>query len=82
MSGAKALLPSALEADLRNAFWQQAATIPDGSRIKNCIQCGSCTGSCPVSHAMDITPRQIVALFRAGRLEDILRSRAIWMCAS
>jgi heterodisulfide reductase subunit C len=82
MSHTATLRPSSKEAELRAAFWDQAATFPDGMKIKNCIQCGSCTGSCPVSHAMDITPRQIVALFRAGFLEDILRSRAIWMCAS
>jgi heterodisulfide reductase subunit C len=70
------------EAELRAAFWDQVATFPDGYKIRNCIQCGNCTGSCPVAHAMDITPRQIVALFRGGHLEDILRSRAIWMCAS
>jgi heterodisulfide reductase subunit C len=70
------------EAELRAAFWDQMATFPDGYKIRNCIQCGSCTGSCPVAHAMDITPREIVALFRAGFLEDILRSKAIWMCAS
>jgi heterodisulfide reductase subunit C len=71
-----------LEAELRAAYWDQVASFPDGYKVKNCIQCGSCTGSCPVSHAMDITPRQIVALFRAGYLEDILRSRALWICAS
>ncbi len=70
------------EADLRAAFWQQVATFPDGYKIRNCIQCGSCTGSCPVAHAMDRTPRELVALFRAGFLEDILQSRAIRMCAS
>ena len=31
---------------------------------------------------MDITPRQTVALFRAGRIEEILHSRTIWICAS
>lgn len=70
------------EAELRSAFWEQMATFPDGYKIRNCIQCGSCTGSCPAAYAMDITPREIVALFRAGFLEDILRSRAIWICAS
>ena len=71
-----------LEAELRAAYWDQVATFPDGYKVKNCIQCGTCTGTCPVSHAMDITPRQIVALFRAGYLEDILRSRSLWICAS
>jgi heterodisulfide reductase subunit C len=31
---------------------------------------------------MDVQPRQIVAYFRAGDLESILRSRTIWICAS
>lgn len=70
------------EADLRAAFWDQVSTFPRGDKIRNCIQCGSCTASCPVSYAMDYTPRQIVALFRAGYLEEILRSRTIWICAS
>jgi heterodisulfide reductase subunit C len=70
------------ESELRSAFWDQVRSFPDGQKIKNCIQCGTCTGSCPVSYAMDITPRETVALFRAGRLEDILHSRTIWICAS
>jgi len=70
------------ESELRDAFWEQVETIPHGEKIKDCIQCGTCTGACPISYMMDITPRQIVALFRAGRLEDILKSRTIWICAS
>jgi heterodisulfide reductase subunit C len=70
------------EAELRAAFWNQVRSFPEGEKIKLCLQCGTCTGTCPVSYAMDVTPRQIVALFRAGMIEDILRSRAIWLCAS
>jgi len=70
------------EAELRDAFWEQVKSIPRGDKILNCIQCGTCTGSCPVSYMMDITPREIVALFRAGHLEEILNSRTIWICAS
>lgn len=70
------------EAELRAAFWDQVATFPDGEKIRQCIQCGTCSGSCPVASAMDLMPREVVALFRAGFLEEILRSRTIWMCAS
>jgi heterodisulfide reductase subunit C len=70
------------EAELRAAFWEQVDSFPDGHKIKKCLQCGTCTGACPVSEFMDITPRQTVAMFRAGRLDDILRSKTIWMCAS
>ena len=37
------------EAELRAAFWDQVATFPNGSKIRDCIQCGTCTGSCPVA---------------------------------
>jgi len=70
------------EAELRASFWQQVKSIPHGEKIKECIQCGTCSGSCPVSYMMDVTPRQTVALLRAGRIEDILQSRTIWLCAS
>jgi len=70
------------EAELRRAFWEQVKSFPDGTKITNCLQCGSCTGTCPVSYAMDMTPRQMVAMFRAGMIEDILQGRAIWLCAS
>lgn len=31
---------------------------------------------------MDISPRKVIALFRAGQIEEILRSCTIWICAS
>jgi len=70
------------EAELRAAFWEQVGSFPEGYKIKRCLQCGTCTGTCPVSYAMDITPRQAIALFRAGHIEDVLHSRTIWLCAS
>ncbi len=87
MKTAKTLLkiPGVLgkkEKELRDAFLLQVANIPGGESIKKCIQCGTCTGSCPVSYTMDITPREVIALFRAGDMESILSSRTIWICAS
>lgn len=70
------------EAVLRRVFLEQVNLIPAGERINRCIQCGTCTGSCPVSYAMDISPRQLIALFRAGEMERIMKSRTIWICAS
>lgn len=70
------------EKELRIAFLEEIDHIPGGSRLNQCIQCGTCSGSCPVSYAMDFSPRQVVALFRAGAIETLLRSRTIWICAS
>lgn len=70
------------EALLRETFLEEVERIPGGDRLRRCIQCGTCSGSCPVSYAMDVQPRQLVGLFRAGDLDSIMRSRAIWICAS
>ena len=70
------------ERELRKTFLEQARLVPGAERITRCLQCGTCTGSCPVSYAMDISPRMVIALFRAGEIGEILRSRTIWICAS
>src|SRR5512136_294053 len=75
MNGKIEVLPRK-EAELRAAFWEQVGSFPEGFKIKRCLQCGTCTGTCPVSYAMDLTPRQVVAMFRAGHIEEI------WLCAS
>lgn len=70
------------ERDLKVRFLQQVSNIPDGKNLSKCIQCGTCTGSCPASYSMDVTPRELIALFRAGDIGSILASRTIWICAS
>jgi quinone-modifying oxidoreductase, subunit QmoC len=63
-------------------FLDEVYALPGGEKIKDCIQCGTCSGSCPVSWAMEETPRQIFAMIRAGMRDQILESLTIWTCAS
>ena len=55
---------------------------PGCDRIWSCIQCGTCSGTCPLSIYMDFTPRRIIALVREGFRSDALSSQTIWLCAS
>jgi len=68
--------------ELNQIFLEDVYNIPEGENIKQCIQCGTCSGSCPTSYAMDYTPREIIAAFRAGMLDRVLKSNTVWMCAS
>jgi heterodisulfide reductase subunit C len=68
--------------ELNRLFLRELRLVPEWEKIKACIQCGTCTASCPTSWAMDIKPREIVGLFRAGRLDKVLRSNTVWLCAS
>ena len=56
--------------------------VPGIEKVSHCIQCGTCSGSCPVSWAMEDTPRKVFALIRAGMRDRVLDSTAIWTCAS
>jgi len=61
---------------------EQVLKFPGCERVSSCIQCGTCTGTCPLSIYMDYTPRKVIGLIREGFREDALSCRTIWLCAS
>ncbi|MFC1858507.1 4Fe-4S dicluster domain-containing protein [Thermodesulfobacteriota bacterium] len=50
-------------------------------KVQACIQCGTCTGSCPNAFAMDYTPRQLWRMVLFGKEEDIFRSKTFALCS-
>jgi len=60
----------------------QITQLPGCEKLFSCIQCGTCSGTCPLSIYMDYTPRRIINLVREGFREDALASQTIWLCAS
>lgn len=55
---------------------------PGCEGLFSCLQCGACSGTCPLSIYMDFGPRRIIALVREGFRTAALRSETIWLCAS
>jgi quinone-modifying oxidoreductase, subunit QmoC len=55
---------------------------PGCEGVFSCLQCGVCSGTCPLSIYMDFSPRRIIALVREGFRKDALSSKTIWLCAS
>ncbi len=55
---------------------------PGGESLAQCLQCGSCGGSCPSAPDMDASPRLLFALVMAGMEEEVLRSNTPWYCVS
>ena len=51
-------------------------------KLHECYQCGKCTAGCPMAHAMDVMPRELVHYMQLGMMEEILASKSIWLCAS
>ena len=63
-------------------FIEEISAIPGGENIRLCIQCGTCTASCPNADRMEHTPSQLIAMARAGMREEVLSSNAMWYCLS
>lgn len=63
-------------------FVDEVTKLPNCDNIMTCIQCGTCTASCPVSKYMTYSPRQIFAMIRSNLKEEVLASDTIWYCAS
>jgi quinone-modifying oxidoreductase subunit QmoC len=70
------------EADKVPGFGDEVRRVPGCERLYSCIQCGTCSGVCPLSIYMDYSPRQIMALVRSDFKNEALRSHTIWLCAS
>jgi len=63
-------------------FLDEVAATPGGSQIRSCIQCGVCSGTCPMAGEMEYPPRKIIAMIRAGMREEVLSSNSMWHCLS
>lgn len=68
--------------ELSNELLEKVYALPHGEKIKECIQCGTCSASCPSASAMEYSPREIIAALRAGMLDKVLNANTVWMCVS
>lgn len=65
--------------DLNFARWVYD-NVEGGDRLAMCMQCGMCSGSCPIGTSMDHGPRKLFMMIRAGMKEAVLTSNTIWNC--
>lgn len=63
-------------------FVEELLAMPGAETLLKCMQCGTCSGSCPTSFKMDFSPRRLITMIRAGMKKEVLHSEAIWLCAS
>jgi heterodisulfide reductase subunit C len=53
-----------------------------GQNVKLCMQCGTCSASCPMMDHMGMSPRQIMHFLQFGLEEHIEAYNTYWICAS
>ncbi|MCB2264470.1 MAG: 4Fe-4S dicluster domain-containing protein [Candidatus Thiosymbion ectosymbiont of Robbea hypermnestra] len=67
----------------RNRFLREVeANVEQGEWVKMCIQCGACSGSCPLGKFWDHPPQEIFMMIRAGKRREVLTTDAMWLCTS
>jgi len=67
----------------RNNFLKEVEShVEEGEWVKMCMQCGVCSGSCPLGNAWAHPPQEIFMMIRAGKREEVLSSDSMWMCTS
>ena len=54
----------------------------DATKLGTCIQCGTCSSSCPTYFAMDVPPRKLWRMVTLGLKDEIARSSTFWLCTA
>ena len=67
--------------DLGFARWVRD-NVNGGKKMSMCMQCGMCSGSCPIGTEMDQGPRKLFMMIRAGMKDEVFNSSTIWNCTS
>ncbi len=63
-------------------FKYEIARRPGGENLQKCFACGTCTAGCPVFHVeSQYNPRRLIRKILLGMREEVLSSKAIWLCA-
>jgi len=60
----------------------EAVASAAGVSLKDCYQCGKCSAGCPVTHAMDMMPREVIRFMQLGAWDDVINAKTPWLCAS
>ena len=61
-------------------IFPEIAQIPE--LFRTCIQCGVCSGSCPMGEVMDFAPRKAAKMIADGRFEEVVSSNTPWLCVA
>ncbi|MET0042907.1 MAG: 4Fe-4S dicluster domain-containing protein [Candidatus Thiodiazotropha sp. 6PLUC3] len=76
-------LNTAMIEKYRSSFLKEVeANVEEGEWVKMCMQCGVCSGSCPLGKHWDHPPQELFMMIRANKREEVLSTDSMWMCTS
>jgi Fe-S oxidoreductase len=54
----------------------------DAAKLSTCLQCGTCSSSCPTWFAMDVPPRKLWRMLSLGMKQEIAKLSTFWLCTA
>ena len=60
----------------------QQVLAESGQPVNLCYQCRKCSVGCPTVGDFDFPPNMVMRMIQLGERDELLKSRAIWMCVS
>lgn len=60
----------------------EAVAKAGGEKINQCIQCGTCTASCPSGRRTAFRTRQLIRRAVLGLKEPVLSDKDLWLCTT
>ncbi len=64
-----------------DSFFEKLAEL-SGQNVHLCMQCGTCSASCPMTEDMDFTIRKAMHFAQFGLDENLEDVNTCWVCAS
>jgi Fe-S oxidoreductase len=77
-----AIAPAAQGSTFSETFYASLQELPEGERVRGCLQCGTCSGVCPFGYLMDFPPGRMISALRAERFDRVTEADTVWMCVS
>lgn len=68
-------------ADMDRSLKYELSKNPGAEKLLLCLQCGACTGDCPVARRVpEFSPRAITRMAVLGMKEALLKGDLLWLC--
>lgn len=76
-------LNQAMQTKYKGDFFAEVLdNVEEGQTMKMCMQCGVCSGSCPLGKDWEHSPQKLFMMIRAGKREEVLTTDSMWNCTS
>lgn len=75
-------IPTLTNPSFNEAFYASLQTPPNGERVRTCLQCGMCSGVCPLGYVMDFPPGKMIAALRSEIFDRVMNTDTVWMCVA